>query len=293
MSQLTQKTLAEITQKNIRPIPYWATWLRNSAYWVGAVLLVLLSALATAMSFHAVSEIDWDAYVRADFSWFQMFVSGAPLFSVGLIILFFWMTLYFLHQTRRGYRYPMVLLMGIFFSTSVVFGYFIEVSPLDEPAENFLLYALPHRDTLPTNLLPSAARQWSQPENGLLGGTVLSSGDTQFQLIDAREKLWTIEYTPDTLASDASVEPYEDIKVIGNQEDDDTFKANEIRDWKKSDAERKREEPAVMERKKKIEKEEEENQEGKDDEEDDQEDGVEDDRDSDEDENDTDSYDED
>ncbi|MBP9728422.1 MAG: hypothetical protein KBD27_03525 [Candidatus Moranbacteria bacterium] len=309
MSQFTEKALAEITRKNIRPIPFWVTWLRNSAYWVGVIFLVLLSALAAAASFHAVSEIDWDAYVKADFSWFQMLLSGVPLFSFVLIILFFWVALYFLHQTRHGYRYPMVFLVGIFFSTSVVFGYFIEVSPLDEPTENFLLYALPHKNTLPTNLLPSAARQWSQPENGLLGGTVLSSNDTDFQLLDAREKLWTIEYTPDTLASDALLEPYEDIKVIGNQEDDDTFRATEIRDWKKSDTEKRKEETSVTEAKKKVEKEEKEKQDAKDEEEDaDQEDGEDDvdqedkedseddednEDDSDEDEDDTDSHDED
>lgn len=257
MSEFTQKTLAEITRKNIHPIPFWVTWLRNSAYWGGAMVLILLSALATGASFHAVFEIDWDAYAKADFSWLQILLSGVPIFSVALIALFFLVTLYFLHQTRHGYRYPMILLVSVFFSTSVVFGYFIEVSPLDEPAERFLLYALPRVDNLPTNLIPSAARQWAQPENGLLGGTVLSSNDTDFQLIDASEKLWTIEYSSAELAPDTSLEPYEDIKIIGNQEDDDTFKASEIRDWKKTDDEVRREEGAVMEGKKKIEKEQE------------------------------------
>lgn len=255
MSEFSQKTLAEITRKNIRPIPFWVAWLRNSAYWVGALVLVLFSALATGTSFHAVSEIDWDAYIKADFSWLQIILSGAPLVLMAFIVLFFWMTLYFFHQTRYGYRYPTSFLVAVFFSTSVVFGYFIEISPLDEPTENFLLYALPHADTLPTNLIPTAARQWSQPEKGLLGGTVVSSNDTDFQLIDTSEKLWTVEYSSAEIASDTSLEPDEAIKVIGNQEGDDAFTASEIRDWKKSHAELQKEEKAVTERKKKIEKE--------------------------------------
>ncbi len=255
MSLFTQKTLAEIAKQRIRPIPLWVTWSRNSAYWMGVMVLALLSSLATAVAFHAVSEIDWDAYAKADFSWFQIVLSGVPLFSVVLVIFFFWITIYFLHQTRHGYRYPMMLLVGVFFSTSAVCGYFIEVSPLDEPTERFLLYALPRVDNLPTSLIPSAARQWAQPENGLLGGTVLSSNETDFQLIDASEKLWTIEYSSAQIAPDTSLEPYEDIKVIGNQEDDDTFKASEIRDWKKTANEVQREEGAVTEGKKKIEKE--------------------------------------
>lgn len=254
MSEFTQKTLAEIAKKHIRPIPRWMTWLRNGVYWVGVVALALFSALATATSFHAVSEIDWDAYVKADFSWFQIVLSGVPVFSVVLVIFFFWVMIYFLHQTRHGYRYSMVFLVSVFFSTSIVFGYFIEVSPLDEPTERFLLYALPHKDTLPTKLLPSATSQWSQPEKGLLGGTVLSSTATDFTLIDASEKLWTIEYTKESLDADARLEPYEAIKVIGNQEDDNTFKADEIRDWKKTNDEI-RNEDIVTNGKKKIEKE--------------------------------------
>ena len=300
MSEFSQKTLAEITRKNIRPIPFWVAWLRNSAYWMGAIVLVLLSALTTGASFHAVSEIDWDAYAKADFSWLQTILSGAPLFLMVFIALFFWMTLYFFHQTRYGYRYPTTFLVAIFFSTSVVFGYFIERSPLDEPAENFLLYALPHVDTLPTNLIPTAARQWSQPEKGLLGGTVVSSNDTDFQLIDTSEKLWTIEYSSAEIAPDTSLEPDEAIKVIGNQEGEDTFKASEIRDWKKSKAELQKEERAI-ERKKKVEREkeqekqkkEEEKQEREEEDRDDEDSSSDEDEDEHEDEDDNDSHDED
>ena len=300
MSEFSQKTLAEITRKNIRPIPFWVAWLRNSAYWMGAIVLVLLSALTTGASFHAVSEIDWDAYAKADFSWLQTILSGAPLFLMVFIALFFWMTLYFFHQTRYGYRYPTTFLVAIFFSTSVVFGYFIERSPLDEPAENFLLYALPHVDTLPTNLIPTAARQWSQPEKGLLGGTVVSSNDTDFQLIDTSEKLWTIEYSSAEIAPDTSLEPDEAIKVIGNQEGEDAFRASEIRDWKKSKAELQKEERAI-ERKKKVEREkeqekqkkEEEKQEREEEDRDDEDSSSDEDEDEHEDEDDNDSHDED
>lgn len=45
--------------------------------------------------------------------------------------------------------------------------------------------------------------------------------------------------------------------MIGHQVDHDRFKASEIRDWEKSDTERKREGSAVIERNKSIEKEEE------------------------------------
>lgn len=234
MSDFTKKTLQAITERHIRPVPFWIEWLKNSAYWVGGALLVVLSALVTGISWHALFEIDWGAYLKADFSWWQIVLSGVPLFSFFLLAIFLWVSILLLHQTRRGYRYPMLFLAGIFFSTSVAFGLGIEKSFLDQPAERFLLYALPHTKELPVTLLPSAERQWSQPERGLLGGTVLSSDATYLKLLDSSQKLWTVDYSKATLSSSANLENYQDIKVIGREESDGTFQASEIKTWEKS-----------------------------------------------------------
>ncbi|MBP9698267.1 MAG: hypothetical protein KBD65_03690 [Candidatus Moranbacteria bacterium] len=245
MSSLTEKTLAIIAKEQIQPIPLWKSQGRNIAYWFGTILLVAFSALAAALSFHALFEIDWDAYAKADFSFLQILLSGVPLFSAALLALFLLGSIAFLHQTRRGYRYPVLMLTGVFLVTSSVFGYFIEGSPLDEPAEKFFLFAVPHAEKIQASLLPSAERQWSQPERGLLGGAVLSSNATDLQLLDSSENLWTVNYADATISEAVGLEPYEDVKIIGDQEGEYSFKATEIREWKNADSSRKREDDAV------------------------------------------------
>ena len=245
MSSLTEKTLAIIAKEQIQPIPLWKSQGRNIAYWFGTIHLVAFSALAAALSFHALFEIDWDAYAKADFSFLQILLSGVPLFSAALLALFLLGSIGFLHQTRRGYRYPALMLTGIFLVTSGVFGYFIEGSPLDEPAERFFLFAVPHAEKIQASLLPSAERQWSQPERGLLGGAVLSSNATDLQLLDSSENLWTVNYADATIGEAVGLEPYEDVKIIGDQEGEYSFKATEIREWKNADSSRKREDDAV------------------------------------------------
>jgi hypothetical protein len=237
MSALTQKTLQAIARRNIRPIPLWVTRCRNGGYWVGAIFLSFLSAVVNAVSLHSLFEIDWDAYIKADFTWLQIIGSGVPFFSVILLIVFLWAAVWVLQQTRRGYRYPMTLLVGVFLLSSVALGYFIEESPLDEPTERFFLSALPHVDTLPAGLVPSAERQWARPERGLLGGTIVSSDAAGLQLIDASEKLWTVDYSAAAVSSGVSLDVHRDIKMIGAQEDETTFKASEIRVWKRSEQE--------------------------------------------------------
>ncbi len=250
MSDLTKKTLAAITERHIQPVPFWVGWLENSAYWIGGVVLVVLSALVMSVSWHTLFEIDWNAYLRADFSWWQMILSGVPLFSFFVLMIFLWMSVLLLHRTRRGYRYPMLLLVGIFFSTSLVFGYFLEGSPLDEPTEHFLLTALPGAGNF---LIPSVERQWSQPERGLLGGTVLSADATHLQLLDASQRLWSVDFSQVHFSPDTRADSYQDVKVIGNQEKEGEFRAKEIIEWKKTPRE-KAESAARVEKEKEKEK---------------------------------------
>ena len=234
MSALTQKTLQEITEKNIQPISRWKINARNGIYWSGALLLVVFSALATAVSFHAIFEIDWEAYQKAHFSWIEMLLSGVPIFSLLLLASFLWGSVFFLQHTRRGYRYPMGVLFGVFFFSSVSLGYFIEESPLNDPAERFLLQSLPHIQQLPVSLFPTTKQQWSQPAKGLLGGVVVQSDEKSIELLDSTQKIWTVEYSEAEVSDDTKLQIDDEVKVIGSQSDEDTFHATEIKKWENS-----------------------------------------------------------
>ncbi|MFZ3031535.1 MAG: hypothetical protein WA082_00675 [Candidatus Moraniibacteriota bacterium] len=231
MSELTRKILALITEQNIQPAPLWQARVRNAAYWVGTFVVVVFSALIMTLSFHALFEIDWDVYAKANFTWYQTILSGVPLFSLLLLAVFLWISIVLLHQTRRGYRYSLTILVALFLSTSSVFGYFIEQSPLDEPAERLLLYALPHDSEIRGALIPSAERQWSQPKRGLLGGSVQSVDAASIMLRDSAEKLWTVDYSGAEIQEGVTLQPTQAVKIIGEEESEDAFRATEVRVW--------------------------------------------------------------
>lgn len=234
MSALIEKTLAEIARKRIEPVPAWRSRTTNAFYWIGTLLLLILGALAIELSLHAIFEIDWEAYSKADFSLIQTVLSGVPLLSLVLLGVFLWVGTFLIRQTRRGYRYPISTLLGIFFVFNVAIGFLIEESPLDEPSERFLLGLIPHDEETNTSLLPSASRQWSQPERGLLGGTILSSDSTTLLLRDSTERLWTVDYRDADVQTGVIVQPNQEVKVIGEKEDEKKFRAAEVRAWKKT-----------------------------------------------------------
>lgn len=234
MSALIEKTLAEIARKRIEPVPAWRSRTTNAFYWIGTLLLLILGALAIELSLHAIFEIDWEAYSKADFSLFQIVLSGVPLFSLILFGFFLWMSTLLIRQTRRGHRYPVSALLGIFLVFNVVIGLLIEESLLDEPSERILLSLIPHDEKSETVLVPSASRQWSHPERGLLGGTILSSDSTTLLLRDSTDILWTVDYRAADVQTGVIIRPNQEVKVIGEKEGEKTFRAAEVRAWKKT-----------------------------------------------------------
>ncbi len=233
MSVLIEKTLRQIRGEHLRPLPMWRSVLSNVAYWIGVVLAILLSSVAVMFSLHAIFEIDWDVFAQTKLSWFEVLITSVPLASLVLLLLFLTGSVVLLHHTRRGYRYTSSALFGLFIAISVLAGYTIESTKWDEPVEQFLLGAIPQTETVREVLIPSAKHQWSQPEKGLLGGTVINVDDQHLSLLDGQGKRWDIEYQEDMVFPQENWGVGDKVKVIGEQQEDGAFSAGEIRIWQK------------------------------------------------------------
>jgi hypothetical protein len=230
MSEISDKTLRVIAERGIHPQSAWNARIRNATYWTGTFLLAVL--LAIAFIFHALFEIDWSAYTRANFSWIDILISGVPFLSLFLLGAFLFASIDLWRRTHRGYRWSTVSILVLLVCSSGSAGYLVENSALDEPVEAFLLRSFPHSEQFENGLRPSAERQWAQPEKGLLGGTVMNSDTRRILLLDSRNTLWTVDYSSTVIAADVTLQPDEAIKIIGQQTGVRTFQANEIHDWK-------------------------------------------------------------
>lgn len=234
MSKLSEKTLRVIAARGIRPQSAWLSKIHDTVYRIGTFVLAVFSAFATAFIFHALLEIDWGAYSRANFSWIDVLASGVPLLSLFLLIAFLSASISLWRRTRRGYRWSTVSILALLIGTAGLTGYLLEYSELDEPIEAYILHVFPHSEYFENSLRPSAKRQWSQPEKGLLGGTVITADAHQIMLLDSRDTLWDVDYSSADIATDVTLQSNETIMIIGQQADAHTFQASEIRHWKRS-----------------------------------------------------------
>jgi len=81
-------------------------------------------------------------------------------------------------------------------------------------------------------LVATKESQWSQPEKGLLAGTINFVSGNSIDLRDFSGKDWKINIDEKTIVRpSASLESGKMIKAIGQTESNQVFRANEIRPW--------------------------------------------------------------
>ncbi|MEP7162425.1 MAG: hypothetical protein ABI747_01535, partial [Candidatus Moraniibacteriota bacterium] len=173
MTSLRDNVIQKIRQERIEPVSSWRFRFFRGLGWVGLLVSVILASLFTAFAFHVISEIDWEAYSHVNISWYQGALMSLPFLWLILLAAFVILATFLGERTRHGYRYPVWGFLAVFFALTAGTGIALESSPLDEPVENFFIGALSKHDRW-GKFIPSAERQWAQPENGLLGGEVLT-----------------------------------------------------------------------------------------------------------------------
>src|SRR6185369_3680747 len=174
---------------------------------------------------------DWEAFLHVGVSRYQAILVSLPFLWFGPISLFLFFSILFGRQTRHGYRYTYGILFLLFLFVSASLGATLEKSRFDEPAERFFFGALPKSDVWRQTILPSAEKEWTQPENGLLGGnvTAVDQAESTFDMEDLKQKEWKVNFQNADIDRSVDLKPKTQVNIIGNQKDEDHFQATIIR----------------------------------------------------------------
>ncbi len=232
MSALSTKTLERIAEGRVAPIARWKLLLLGGAKWAAAGFVSVLAAFGIMLTVHVLFEIDWHVYQELGFTPIEVLQSLSPLLWTVLLALILIAGVALLRQTKYGYRYSLVSMFGLLFLSGVAMGATFERWPGEERIESALMYKIPGYRSFEARVLPSVEKQWSQPEDGLLGGTITSIDEGKsFEIRDFEDKAWKID-TEDALMSESvELKENQEIKIIGETEDNETFRATEVRSW--------------------------------------------------------------
>ncbi len=210
---LTERVLGRIDSEHLSPRPRWAFALENWFFWTLGALALALGALASAAALFEVANTGWDFYMDTHRDLLTFIVAAAPYLWLLVLALFVFIGYENIRRTKRGYRYPLAVIVIGSILTSVVLGTALFAAGFGEEIEE----AIGDHPPFYRPVVLAEHAHWLSPQQGLLGGTIVAVSTTSesFTLKDFDGAVWTIDASDLGATSTAAVERGGVVRVIG------------------------------------------------------------------------------
>lgn len=229
--KLSAKIWEKIEESKMKPVAKWRWQISELMNWSLFFLSVLLGSISFSIILLELFSADWDLYTHLTDSFSEYLFGVLPYFWILFLVIMLGIAYYRFFNTKSGYRYSGLRIMIYSMALSILLGfalYFINMSAW--------VYDLTHEFIpKPEAYLMNTIKMWSQPEEGLLGGRVMELLNAkEVRLIDFNEKTWSVDFSEARIYDMRSIKLGEAVKIIGEQVDENMFKAAEARPWKKN-----------------------------------------------------------
>ncbi len=230
MKNLVADTIGKIKNEKIRPEPRWKYLAKKYSTWISFFTAALVGAAVFSVAYFLVSQLDWDLYAPSHrYSLFYYFSLIPYLWVIPLVILVF-LAFLSLRKTESGYKYDFSKITLAVLGSLIFLGLLLAFSGFGGKINAALTRDFPGYGRLVT----TKESQWSQPEKGLLAGTIDTVSKSSIGLQDFSGKEWQINTDEKTIVRPSvNLESGQTIKVIGQEEGSRAFKASEIRPWQR------------------------------------------------------------
>lgn len=189
--KLIDKTLDRIKAEQIKPKPRWEHLLFNAGKWTLFGACGLVGAIGLVFIFNILAGADWDMHPRLGFGLFRLILLSLPPFWVVLMVSAIVLAYVVIRNTRYGYRYEAKHVMLMIFGLVAVIG----LASFFFRADDFLERRMPRMMHGYDRANQMQQQAWSNPENGMLGGTVITfdDGSRLIMLKDFSGQDWRVE----------------------------------------------------------------------------------------------------
>ena len=229
--QLPDNIIKIIDERNLTPIPRWHFLLKRSVFWTTASLAVLLGGLAVSVIIFVYFDHDTEGMIYLNQGLVDNILMTIPYFWLVSLSLLIALTHISIRHTKGGYRFGVLRVAGIALIASLALGFVFDEFDVGKNINESLSESIPYYNSL----VYTSTDEWSQPEKGLLGGTVLTVADTNgVSIRDFRKKEWRINFQGFD-AEDISLvpRPGERLRAVGKDLGNNTFQAEQVFSWKK------------------------------------------------------------
>lgn len=191
-SDLKSSILGQIEKEEVKPTAKWVFSSAEYAVWAMWILTVVLGALSVAVTLYVLSHQRFALYelTHRDFATFVVDVLPVLWLSIFVVMVVF--AVFNIRHTKRGYRYPLWMIVGSSLVASLALGAFLHLAgagfSLDKKMGAWSRgYASQEKLEL---------KWWQNPEEGRLVGTAMyvrEGESTAIRFIDVGGKAWQFE----------------------------------------------------------------------------------------------------
>jgi hypothetical protein len=233
----SDKIINEIEKRKVVPIPRWRFILKRSVFWVLALTSVITGAISMATAIYVFFDNDYitdRAGIEKLFEQrplVEVIVQSIPYVWLLALLLFIVAAYYGFRHTRKGYRYPMVRVIGGSLLVSFLLCGVLNVFDIGKYVHRYLIDNVKGYGSLVyTNDV-----LWAQQEKGLLGGKVVRSSprDSAIVIRDYRHHFWTVDISRAEAHPGTGIVIGKYLKITGLKTGPGAFKAATIRPWVK------------------------------------------------------------
>lgn len=223
----SEKIVEQIKKEGIRPKPRWHFMLKNALAWLAFATAALLGGLAFSVILFAIQQTDFELLAHLSHSGLELFLGLLPLIWLVFLIAALLISMLSVRHSRRGYKYGLLQLTGYSTGLSILTGTLFFISGGAQRLETAFAAQVSAYESIQEKKI----QIWTLPEEGYLSGTIQEiKGDT-FRLKDFTGKNWEIIYKDAFWPPALSLEPGEQVKLMGQMQNDSVFVASQIRPW--------------------------------------------------------------
>jgi len=223
---ISGEVLALIKKEHLKPRSKWQVFFGNYIVWTVSLLALLLCSASFGLFLTILFSNDWDLYTELHENGAAYGLSVIPYLWVLFIAVFYFYARFAFGKTETGYRYQQARVVVGSIAVSILLGVAIYCSGVAQNLDDYFVMNVPCYHLFTGN----HTRLWSTPEQGLLAGTVATTGPNSFYLQDFGGHAWIVSYGDDFLQQTRVVHGTR-IKIIGQETGSTTFTVENIRPW--------------------------------------------------------------
>jgi hypothetical protein len=225
---ISQQVVERIKNDHISPKPRWRFQAERFAAFSFLAFFLIIGALALSLIMELVEEMDLNNVLTRPRG-ISLSIYSFPYFWLIVLMIFAALAVADFFRTRNGYRYKIRNVALIFIGSTVILGTLFYTLGISENLHLFLGQNVASY----SNVVKDPYSLWSQPDDGLLSGVILSTDDKCrcMQVVDWGRNIWDVDYSQALIRSDVLMNDGEGIRILGQKKDKNKFEAEKIDPW--------------------------------------------------------------